>query len=64
MQAMSGEILQTRGNTVPRLCCTLFTLTGTRWRMDEDVEQMTKEQLIHEVKKLRAGIRQHRDSSG
>ena len=32
--------------------------------MDEDVEQMTKEQLINEVKKLRAGIRQHRNSSG
>lgn len=32
--------------------------------MDEDVEQMTKAQLIAEVKKLRAGIRQHRDSSG
>ena len=32
--------------------------------MDEDVEQMTKAQLIDEVKKLRAGIRQHRDSSG
>jgi len=32
--------------------------------MDEDLEQMTKEQLIDEVKKLRAGIRQHRDSSG
>ena len=32
--------------------------------MDEDVAQMTKAQLIAEVKKLRAGIRQHRDSSG
>ncbi len=32
--------------------------------MDEDAEQMTKAQLIIEVKKLRAGIRQHRDSSG
>jgi hypothetical protein len=32
--------------------------------MDEDIEQMTREQLMDEVKKLRAGIRQHRDSSG
>jgi hypothetical protein len=32
--------------------------------MDEDLGQMTKEQLISEVKKLRAGIRQHRDASG
>ena len=32
--------------------------------MDEDLGQMTKEQLVSEVKKLRAGIRQHRDASG
>ena len=32
--------------------------------MDDDILQMSKEQLIEEVKKLRAGIRIHRDSSG
>jgi len=32
--------------------------------MDEDLQQMSKDQLIEEVKKLRAGIRQHRDSTG
>src|SRR5918994_341227 len=32
--------------------------------MDTDLEQMSREQLIEEVKKLRQGIRQHRDSSG
>ena len=31
--------------------------------MDEDLEKMGREQLIMEVKKLRAGIRGHRDSS-
>jgi hypothetical protein len=31
--------------------------------MDIDLEQMSREQLIVEVRKLRAGIRQHRDSS-
>jgi hypothetical protein len=31
--------------------------------VDEDLIQMTREQLIDEVKKLRQGIRQHRDSS-
>jgi hypothetical protein len=31
--------------------------------MDEDLNQMTREELIEEVKKLRQGIRQHRDSS-
>ncbi|MCK9531207.1 MAG: hypothetical protein M0R77_11715 [Gammaproteobacteria bacterium] len=31
--------------------------------MDEDLEAMTREQLIAEVKKLRAGVRAHRDSS-
>lgn len=28
--------------------------------MDEDLQQMSKDQLIEEVKKLRAGIREHR----
>jgi hypothetical protein len=30
---------------------------------DRDLEQMSREQLIAEAKKLRAGIRAHRDSS-
>lgn len=32
--------------------------------MDEDIEQMSREHLIAEVRKLRAGIRSHRDSTG
>lgn len=32
--------------------------------MDEDLEHLDRNQLVEEVKKLRAGIRQHRDSSG
>jgi hypothetical protein len=32
--------------------------------VDEDLERMSREQLIGEVKKLRAGIRTHRDSTG
>ena len=32
--------------------------------MDEELERMTRGQLIEEVKKLRQGIRRHRDSSG
>jgi len=32
--------------------------------MDEDLAGMTREQLIAEVRKLRQGIRTHRDSSG
>lgn len=31
--------------------------------MDEDLEQMTREELIGEARKLRQGIRQHRDCS-
>jgi hypothetical protein len=31
--------------------------------MDEDLEGMGREELISEVKKLRAGIREHRDST-
>lgn len=32
--------------------------------MDADLDEMTREELIAEVKKLRAGIREHRDSTG
>jgi hypothetical protein len=32
--------------------------------MDEDLEPMTREELLDEVRKLRQGIREHRDSSG
>jgi hypothetical protein len=31
--------------------------------MDEDIEQFTREELLAEIKKLRAGIRAHRDST-
>ena len=31
--------------------------------MDRDLEAMSREQLIEEVRKLRAGIRRHRDST-
>ncbi len=32
--------------------------------MDEDLDKFDREALIAEVKRLRAGIRVHRDSSG
>lgn len=32
--------------------------------MDDDLEGFTREQLIDEVRRLRSGIREHRDSSG
>jgi hypothetical protein len=32
--------------------------------VDEDLSGFTKEQLLAEVKRLREGIREHRDSSG
>ena len=32
--------------------------------MDEDILELDRETLIAEVKRLRAGIREHRDSSG
>jgi hypothetical protein len=32
--------------------------------MDEDLDGLSREQLIAEVKRLRAGIRVHRDSTG
>ena len=32
--------------------------------MDEELQLMSKDQLIEEIKKLRRGIREHRDSTG
>ena len=32
--------------------------------MDSDLDKMSRDELIKEVKKLRDGIRQHRDSQG
>jgi hypothetical protein len=32
--------------------------------MDEDLDTMTREQLLAEARKLRSGIRRHRDSTG
>ena len=32
--------------------------------LDHDLEQLTRDDLITEVKRLRAGIRRHRDSTG
>jgi hypothetical protein len=32
--------------------------------MDDDLEEMSRAQLVSEVKRLRHGIRTHRDSSG
>ena len=32
--------------------------------MDEDLEGLSREELVAEVKRLRAGIRRHRDTTG
>ena len=32
--------------------------------IDEDLESLSRDELVHEVMRLREGIRQHRDSSG
>jgi hypothetical protein len=32
--------------------------------LDEDVERMSREQLVAEVRRLRQGIRRHRDGTG
>jgi hypothetical protein len=37
---------------------------GSRPTLDGDLQAMSREQLIAEVGRLRAGIRQHRDASG
>jgi hypothetical protein len=37
---------------------------GEEDHMDDDLKQMSREELVGEVKKLRQGIREHRDSTG
>jgi hypothetical protein len=37
---------------------------NTNDHLDGDLTRMTREQLIAEARRLRAGIREHRDSSG
>ncbi len=32
--------------------------------MDDDLDNLTRDELIQEARRLRAGIREHRDSSG
>jgi hypothetical protein len=32
--------------------------------IDQDLQALSREQLVAEVKKLRAGVRKHRDSTG
>jgi hypothetical protein len=32
--------------------------------MDSDLEELTRDELVAEVKRLRGGIRRHRDSTG
>ena len=39
------------------------SMAGETSMMDDDLEGMSREQLIAEVKTLRGGIREHRDSS-
>src|SRR5215471_10819588 len=36
----------------------------TNETLDNDLEQLAREDIVAEVKRLRAGIRRHRDSSG
>jgi prolyl oligopeptidase family protein len=40
-----------------------FTVIQVFYSSDEDLDQMTREELILEVKRLRQGIREHRDST-
>ena len=32
--------------------------------MDDDLDQMSRDELVAEIRRLRNGIREHRDSSG
>ena len=37
---------------------------GNASALDGDLQEMSREQLVEEVRRLRAGIREHRDASG
>src|SRR5262245_10801989 len=47
----------------PRPHSALFRSQSRAIDMDEELELLTKDQLIAEVKKLRGAIREHRDST-
>lgn len=32
--------------------------------MDEDLERMSRDDLVEQIRRLRAGVREHRDSTG
>lgn len=57
-----------RLSSCPLVCLELFFRGAMRLEkvdaMDEDLKQMSREQLIEAVISLRAGIRRHRDSTG
>ena len=39
-------------------------LAAEEWVVDEDLDRLSRVELVAEVKRLRRGIRKHRDSSG
>jgi hypothetical protein len=43
--------------------CSSLNLTSGGGAMDEDIAKLSRDELVAEVKRLRAGIREHRDSS-
>ena len=50
----------------PGLCETYSIhrfMTGKDNAMDDDLDRLTREELVAEVRRLRQGIREHRDSS-
>ena len=56
-----AEARRMRGHEFYRVA---LARVGRRDTMDEDLHRMSREQLLEEVKKLRRGIRGHRDSTG
>src|SRR5687767_15824654 len=52
------------GSRIPPATSSRCSNRSERPMIDHDVEQMSREQLADEVRRLRAGIREHRDSTG
>ena len=49
---------------IARLMCAVARQGGSVNALDNDLDRLARGALIAEIKRLRAGIREHRDSSG
>jgi NAD(P)-dependent dehydrogenase (short-subunit alcohol dehydrogenase family) len=59
-----GSAIERRIGSLPGVALDDYSGLEARSKMDEDIEMMDRDALLAEVRRLRAAIREHRDSSG